>query len=658
MNEDVAANLTRSSNVGKSRMDDAADQVWSADRWRLVLTLGCVLATFPNLAMPRSLAYDSEWASAMNRLAAEACDGRPRLGRDVVFSYGPLGPALAPMEIGDNRHLLWAAPLRLAFFSLFWVSVWRLLKHAASRQDAVLFVVGMTLSETIALFSGSVLTTATLNFAVLALLERKPGWLVPVGATSGFAILAKFSNGVASLLIFAVAALWVASRHRNRFGPVIVPLVGSIAALLSAVLIPQQLLGGGISALPGWLRDSSRLAAGYSEQLARPGEPIQEGLTIGAFGVFAAVALIPIVRRSPRSWLAVLMTIPALLLYKWSITRMEGFRIVSAGLALGGLAVLPLLTDLEANSRRLLRGAGWLLAVWNIFALQASAGWPSLLSGPQHLAEWLNPRATLAEMRAASERNVTASRLPDSWLERIGDQAVETQGSEDYSPLILHRLRWSPKPVLQSALTCDPDLDRRCADFFQGPKAPRFVLFRWETLDGTHPGLIDCATWTEIARWHDCADRDGERLLLIRRDQPKWSGWTTVEERDVALGEFASAPSVEEMLSAQASIELKPAGRLLKSAYKLPKPRLAVRRADGSTERWNLLWRNVESGFLVSGLPADAKDAAHWFSDPREAVAPNPGRAVAAIAIEADSRWFAAKIRLRWWKASAFASLP
>ena len=75
---------------------------------RVVLLAYLALALFPGHYVPLGPGTDRSWMYALNRLVGSEFVH----GRDVVFTYGPLGYLLWPSVMGSN--LLYATVLRIA----------------------------------------------------------------------------------------------------------------------------------------------------------------------------------------------------------------------------------------------------------------------------------------------------------------------------------------------------------------------------------------------------------------------------------------------------------------------------------------------------------------------------------------------------------------
>ena len=89
--------------------------------WRVLILGAFVLLTFPPCFGRMGGGLDSSWAIGLN----EAVNRHMIFGRDVVFTYGPLGFVTIPVNLGSN--MVHALVFRLGLHLFWWTSVGLLL---------------------------------------------------------------------------------------------------------------------------------------------------------------------------------------------------------------------------------------------------------------------------------------------------------------------------------------------------------------------------------------------------------------------------------------------------------------------------------------------------------------------------------------------------
>ena len=95
--------------VPVTRISPLIHPVRHALRWAVsALAIGYIsIATFPGGYFPVQAGLDLSWVYAINWLA----ETPHRFGREVNFTYGPLGFLFLPTNFGE--HVLWSALFRL-----------------------------------------------------------------------------------------------------------------------------------------------------------------------------------------------------------------------------------------------------------------------------------------------------------------------------------------------------------------------------------------------------------------------------------------------------------------------------------------------------------------------------------------------------------------
>lgn len=85
--------------------------------WRTLLLAALVLVTFPPCFVAMDTGgLDSSWAIGINELV----NRHMTFGRDVIFTYGPLGFVITPRNLGSN--MAHAVVFRLALHLLWWTA--------------------------------------------------------------------------------------------------------------------------------------------------------------------------------------------------------------------------------------------------------------------------------------------------------------------------------------------------------------------------------------------------------------------------------------------------------------------------------------------------------------------------------------------------------
>jgi hypothetical protein len=101
--------------------------------WRLLIFVAFVMLTFPPCFGGMGTGLDASWQLGLN----EASSRHMIYGRDLIFTYGPLGFVIHPLDVGSN--LIHATFFRLGLHALWWTSVGMMLIRIRGYSATLLF---------------------------------------------------------------------------------------------------------------------------------------------------------------------------------------------------------------------------------------------------------------------------------------------------------------------------------------------------------------------------------------------------------------------------------------------------------------------------------------------------------------------------------------
>jgi hypothetical protein len=553
--------------------------------------------------MPAS-GLDPSWKSVIEWAFLED----KRFGRDIVFTFGPLGflyggqyhPSLYPLQL-----LFWEAFALLAAASLgrYWARtpVWlsaglvlSLVVAAGYQRDQWLFLLPLL---------------AALQ-AIDAREQGRPWITAGLVAMTIVAGLSKFTVFLAAVALFAVADLLRASVLRSL--PVLVP------TLLAGSWVLFGFANGSWD-WPSYLLASFEIASGYSAAMQVNGPTVEIFSTIGFSLAVVAVAYLTPVADNRRDWLersavSVAFGILAFLLFKAGVVRHDGHILITAG----GVILLAAIAAWRASyhkANRWIQAAAAItlaLAVWSLLEMPGRL-WRG--GGPLEVAESLT-RQRISAAAAAAYSVVFGDALGGFEIARSGaEHAIRAKTplpaldgtvdiyNWDQADVLAHGLDYSPRPVFQSYSAYTPGLVKKNVDHLVGDSAPDYVLFDLQTIDNRLSALEDGASWPSLWSRYDAVELTGHHVLLARRqgaDRPMVWGDPRVAE----IG-WGQPLSLEPLASdgcawAEVNIGSTLAGRLLTTAFKAPMVELELELADGSKVKRRFIPGMGETGFLLS----------------------------------------------------------
>jgi hypothetical protein len=586
--------------------------------WWLIASLGyayAVLLIPPwQFALPGA-ALDPSWVEVIAYGAREGW----QWGRDIAFTYGPLG-YLAPNPYPDapiGPQLAWNAALATVLAA-----------------GVVSVIPRRSPPAAIGLFMLILLPTALIGrwaYAALSLLAalryfRWPGQARPVlpvilaGAAGVFALV-NMSSGAFAICIFL---LLDASRLAHRRWPIHLPAFVTGAAL--AYLVAGQNIGE----LPLFLRACFEFIVGYSNamSLAGPRAELAAFLVVGlcALGLVAWSERSALSDRRRRRDAALLIAVFGL--YEFYALKLGFVRhdlhSVSAWLIVGNAAAAhAAMRWIEPDAQR----ARWALVGLSLVAsgVAVSVPWQggSLAQGARHVGTVL-----LEQPWHALEEAVRAGRDPDAWVaswrarrmaafaairEEVPLPAVE--GTVDIitntqSSVLAHGMQYRPRPVFQDYAAYTPWLVERNRAHYDGAAAAQYVFFRPETIDNRYPLLDQGAGASELLTQYDPVRLEHHLLVLKRRVAPLRALLADGHEATATFGQWVSLEAGATPVLMWVNISPNLLGHLANAVLRPPVLTLSVRLANGTVRDFRLIDGIAQSGFLLSPLVESTLDFA------------------------------------------------
>jgi hypothetical protein len=562
---------------------------------------------------PTGAGLDESWRIGLTLATLEHL----QFGRDVVFTFGPLGYVL--QGIADPALAAPAAAIALGLAALTGAAVWFVLRGRASVVQKTALGVALLALGTQYSFDFVVLAGI---LALLARAARFPRLAAPAGAMIGavalFGLLSKFTLGIDVLA--AAGAVWAIDLVRG-------PARRRRATLLAAALALGIAGGGTLAAFgfdPGaagaYARTGAELLSGYSAAMAIPGPRIEilAALLLGA----AIVAVALFAWREGRPTALGIAAVTLFATWKYGFVRQDGHVLAFFYTA----AVLAPLVGTMVRKRT----AAWAAAAVSATALGA-LGWivvrtdhvlPPLFE-PARIAQGAafvaHPQAVAAAVARASETALAADRLAPALRRRIGDATADVLPVET-ALAKANALRWTPLPVFQTYVAYTTALDEMNRHELVRAGA-RYVLYRYEAIDLRLPFGDMPATTAELLCRYRVADADaptagsGAFMLLERSAGASCAAMPAGRAEQPAIGRPVTVPRAARGAFVTAAFVLRPT-LVTRAAALLWRPPLVffeITYDDGAVTRRRAVTGTIGDGVVVSVAPRDEAEAARFF---------------------------------------------
>jgi hypothetical protein len=588
---------------------------WMPAACFLLFTFIC---TFPGDYRPVQTGLDSSWMYGLSYLTGS----NYVFGRDVVFTYGPLGFLLNPLPVSHSLAIgiaFWSG-LHLLFFGSLTVVLRRMPQRLALFCGCYILLISLGLWREYQLL-------AVIGGLVVATIEEgsvSPWFAAAAGILGSVALLMKWSLGISALSL--LAGSWALLYWMPYVGALRTTFAG-IIAFVSGIAVATILVFQSPVNLWRWIRYSSEIASGYSAAMSLEGSVAVLYLA----GISATILVVLAYSLRPRARAVLLLFgIYAMVAFKHGFVRQGGHSMAyfSAVCMIPALVlVLPSLPVYDV--RRLFLGFTALLVVGFIYGVNfpsfPAPNWANfsaligLRSGPDNLDAFIHFSNLQAGLQIQSTRAVRSDVLPQSWVERIGRSTVTVMPWE-LSVGAANPIRLQPLPTLQLYSAYTASLDQKTADELSQHGA-EYLIVSFENIDGRNLFLDTPATWRAIIANYKIVEADTirQRTLLSRkiRDVKSMSQIASGQARS---GEWIAVPVTDSFLYASLNLEYSFSGQVGRALYQVPPVSLELVRSSGRTQRCRLLSETAINGIMINYLPTSQGE----FEDLLEGYADDP----------------------------------
>lgn len=607
----------------------AAD--WAPFAVALLLTLVCT--SVPTLCARTDV--DSSWCAMLDY----AHTHHLQFGKDIVFTYGPLGflvtpyfsPTAAGMRLATAALLCFGASLGISLLAWRLTLLWR-----ALWLGAFVFVAGN-------IHSGAdvLLNLAVVAWGLLCLLEqRRLLWLAVFAFTicAAFGVLVKLTY----LLTMGVSVAAISSalllRGKRRQG------VGMAAGFLGGVLLLWVVAGQDLSNLGAYLTNGWQVCAGFDQAMATdcPRLVLQGAvallllalITVGLRAFSFDTSEIPF-RWTQRAllcgWLLALLFVT----WKHGLIRADRhhieFFLFFVPLVLLGLEAVPSTLQFPRELARALAVVCCALAALILPRIFFPSYLQFCLRRPWHLAienahSLLQPQRYLTAMDERFQAESQTCRLP-KLNAAIGRSSMDVFGWSQ-ALAVFNGLNLHPRPVFQSYGAYNVPLMRLNEKFFLASNRPEFVLFNLAALDDRFPALDDAWLLRDLLLNYQLVDGEGSLLLLKAAGcaQPRM---TLLREGSAPLGEPIYLPENASNVWMEVAVEPTLLGRAARMLYRSGTVHMKVLGATGVVEgaEFGTPTPMLAAGFLASPLLLGNADVVDLYTG-------NPGCHPKAYAVD------------------------
>ncbi len=567
-----------------------------------VLLLACaVLLTIPDLIVDISVFgnLDGSWMIGLHKANMQGMIH----GKDIVFTYGPLGFLTVPIFISRNQWLYSAVytlsvyGLTLSSFSLY------VRKTKANLLDTVIFtVVFVVVFRDFCSGSDFGLPLSVFILSYLYVLGKRHRWLLP-GLAFLFSTLLFIKFSYALMVSFTGAAFLFVLVLNKRYKEAFIFVTSGLIALLAQTL----LLLGSPKAIVTYLNGCLHISSGYNSSMTVNGDMHQ--LLFAAFAWLSYIALfIYNAFKKNRPVLIYLAFCSSLLFvsFKYGFVRNDPHHVVyfySIWMLVFSLYYLS-----SFPQARIVKYAVLLLILMMLY---------------QHISI---PHVSRGYTGSSSADKMKEVRLGYNLLRGIGTEEQNRKLKEDLGRYYsldtktvrmlsghtvdvfnidiaiteLYGFNWHPRPVFQSYSAYTDYLDLLNANYFSSTSAPQYVLYNMRTIDYRYPLFDEPATFRVLLQRYEFCASDKKFIILRRKDPAGVFMEEYIGKTVVKFGEKITLPKVGNgLLFAKVHIEYSLLGHTLKFLFKPPRVYFGFFN-EGSGQVCRFVFSNAKNGIFLS----------------------------------------------------------
>ncbi len=592
--------------------------------WALLFLL-LVICTF-NFPMYPTTDLDGSWRIALGYFFQK----NAQFGRDVVFTYGPLGFSMGKTYSGLQYNAIIAMQLITAV-----LGSWVIIREGRRLQGLSrwAFFLSFLLFGCGYEDAYHMLVIVLMGFQLLRRGDSRRETIALSLALAGIASIKFTDLMLASLVVSVVTGheLW---RRRWREAALVAGVfIGSFVAIWA--LCGQNPLN-----LPDYFRSSWSISQGYTAAmgLSTPWSPLWKAFVVLAIiGVYLLTNLF-LNPNKPRA-LAGSALLAGFVFMNWKhgFVRADGHMIGFFFCALLPLTAYPGLLDDPPRLRRLHYAAFLLAGFFSLWGIE------SALYGVVRGAVGIVQDKVWNNITWALDPSGTLQRYNDRLLiqkesvnlvktrARVGRASLDILGFEQ-ATAIFNDFNYQPRPAIQSYSVFTPYLAGLNRAFYESDRAPEYLLLKIQSIDYRLSTMDDPEVLRLVPHRYDFIH--SERGYQLWQRKPERFDAATAAPRplqttDLAVGEKLDLSAIPPGKPLWARVVLKQTllGRLQAFLYKPPFVRLAVVDDTGKEGSYLMPLTQGDAGFILSPLIDDAAEYASFANG-------RPGRSVRSIEIQ------------------------
>ncbi len=584
---------------------------------QLVLLICVIILSFPSLII-HTYGVDLSWYIGLHRAAHEGLI----YGRDIVFTYGPLGFLTVPLVLYKNLWI-YSALYTLAIYALtlFGCSLYLRKMNANLIKTVILAIIFTLVCRSFLPGRDFELLFCVFVFSVLYTLGKRS--LIPLlGLAFFYSILpfTKFSAAMAGGITGVVFSCILIRNKRSKEAVIFL-----VACLISFGVLGLLLLGS-LKAIFVYLYNCWQVSSGFNDAMGLDGSKTDIGLAVFAWVLYICLFCYCAIKkkRQDLSYLALGFGV-LFLSFKQGFVRhdLHVLHFYCMWLMVLGLYILKPFIDAKIIRYAVLLFVFIMLFQYcgKIFSFRNSYICSSAADKIKNLQLSSNLfRGIGVEEQAAALKTwlVQYYHLKTETVEMLSNHTMDVF-PYDIAIAEAYGLKWHPRPVFQSYSAYTEYLDLLNAKYISSDSGPEYILYAPNTIDGRYAIFDEPATFRTLLQKYEICAQDGDFVVLRKNPSANTGTEEYISTKTVNFDQIIPLPQVGDgLLFAKIRIEHNLPGLVRKFMFKPPNVYIAFLNKeelmDGRPRR--LVFSNAMNGLFVSQYVADQNDLLRiWKGD-------------------------------------------
>lgn len=533
-----------------------------------------------------------------------------KYGRDLAFTYGPLGFLTNTHNIGNNLTfalIFWGVIFAVHLFLLIYI-FWIDRDIKVSKTNIIISLLLLAVSISMA-WSRNISAEYYITMIILISLsiawysQRKGLFFTIACILTTILLFIKFSGAITSLTaIVLLLALYIFKNKKN-----------GIQLLKIFLIIPIGFVAGyliynpSISNMITYIKDAAEISGGYNIAMSTLSRrTILLKALIMLFAYISTIIFIFFINRD-TSFYMMIFSGAFFMIFKHGFVRGDDghtFIFFSGFLMFFSIIILFINTKQiyqfsKEKNNVLIMGMILILAMILPSGLRAD-NIEKLISGRYGML--------ISDIgKVIKEPIIGTGQLPKEILDKIGLEPV-TIFPQEISFAAYNQITYVPMPIFQAYSAYTPYLDNRNAEFFKSEYAPEYIIFDIGAIDNRIPLVEVPATWDAIYKNYYAVMCEKGLVLLQKEENNLSYEKTEIASKNITKDEIIKIPESEKNVIMTVDMKLNLLGKLCKIFFRIPEVTMKAVYSNGEAIAGRIIPENLSNGIIINNLPNSSEN--------------------------------------------------